>query len=440
MITALVVDDEAGIRIVIAKFLSDMGLDVMEASDGVQAKTIIEAEQPELVLLDLKMPEKDGMTLLREYAGSPPATVVVLTAHGTISDAVEAMKLGAFDFLQKPFDPEELKAVVQKAVAQSAASTSNARPTPGGILGESPEIKKMLGDIRKVAPTDATLLICGETGTGKELCAKAIHETSNRRRGPFVAINCAALPDALVESELFGHEKGAFTGAVSARPGKFEVAAGGTLFLDEVAELPAPAQAKLLRAVQERKIVRLGSVSERDVDIRLVAATHRDLKMESVAGRFREDLYYRLSAVVLHMPALRERKTDIPILAREFLKVHSVKLKKRLEWSDEALEALKRHEWPGNIRELQNVVESTAIFAESNPIRALDVLPMSAAQSPLSTADLESQKSQAEINAIRDALIQEKGNVTRAATRLGVSRRGLQLKLCRFGIESARFR
>lgn len=435
MITALVVDDERGIRTVLVKLLGEMGIDAIEAENGAVAKGSIETESPDLVLLDLKMPEKDGMTLLREFNGCLPSTVVVLTAHGTVQDAVEAMKLGAFDFLQKPFDPEELKAVVQKAVAQLNATTANARPTPAGIIGESQEMKKLLADIQKVSKTDATVLLVGETGTGKELCARAIHETSGRKKGPFVALNCAALPESLVESELFGHEKGAFTGAATARPGKFEIASGGTLFLDEIAELPPPAQAKLLRAVQERKIMRLGSVSERDVDIRLVVATHRDLKQEVSQGRFREDLYYRITAVTLTLPPLRLRKSDISILARAFLTDQSKRLKKNMTWTAEALDSLTRYDWPGNIRELQNVVESTAIFSETNPIQPEDVqLPKEATAGGSADTGLAGKKEQAEIQAIKESLDLEHGNVTRTAARLGLSRRGLQLKLRRFGI------
>ncbi|OGH59561.1 MAG: hypothetical protein A3G34_03970 [Candidatus Lindowbacteria bacterium RIFCSPLOWO2_12_FULL_62_27] len=426
MITALVVDDESGIRTVVGKLLADMGLEVLQAKNGVEAKSCMDADQPELVLLDLNMPEKDGMALLREYGGRLPSTVVVLTAHGTVSDAVESMKLGAFDFLEKPFDAEQMKSVVQKALAQSRASEGDARPTPGGILGESPAIRKLIADIRKVGPTDATVLIVGETGTGKELAARAIHETSKRPAGPFVAVNCAALPETLVESELFGHEKGAFTGATTARPGKFEVAAGGTLFLDEVAELPAPAQAKLLRAVQERKITRLGAVSERPVDLRLVVATHRDLKQEMSSGRFREDLYYRLSAVTLSIPPLRDRAADIRLLADNFLKQHAAKLRRKLTWTGEALDVLERRSWPGNIRELQNVVESAAIFAETDAIGPDAVRDDSAGLPP---SDLSGRRQEAELAAIREALQIEKGNVTRAATRLGLTRRGLQLKL-----------
>src|SRR5216684_2342828 len=413
----LVVDDEQSLRKVLAATLQREGYEVTVCVDGEEAIAALERDGADVVVTDLVMPRMDGLTLLRKVvARHPDVPVIVVTAHGRIDSAVEAMKAGAFDFLAKPFDHGELKAI-----------------------------------IAKVADAPSTVLIQGESGTGKELVATALHETSSRRDRPFIKINCAAIPRELVEAELFGFEKGAFTGAVQSKPGRFELADGGTLFLDEIGEIPLEMQVKLLRAIQESEFERVGGVKTTRVEVRLVAATSRDLGKEIAAGRFREDLYYRLNVVPIHLPALRERREDIPLLVEHFRQKYNARLKKSVEKVEEdALAGLAAYSWPGNIRELENVLERTILFAEGKTIRASD-LPASLRQgqpsaepspvgfAPGSPPGPLKEIVRGQVQAIeRDLIIRglevTGGNVTRTARMLKISRKSLQMKMKEFGL------
>src|SRR6266849_3421425 len=402
-----------------------------------------------LVVTDLVMPRMDGLALLRKVvARHPDVPVIVVTAHGRIDSAVEAMKAGAFDFLAKPFDHGELKAIIAKAARQSDYNQRNVVPEER----QEGAARRYTEMIAKVADAPSTVLIQGESGTGKELVATALHETSSRRDRPFIKINCAAIPRELVEAELFGFEKGAFTGAVQSKPGRFELADGGTLFLDEIGEIPIEMQVKLLRAIQESEFERVGGVKTTRVQVRLVAATSRDLVRETAAGRFREDLYYRLNVVPLHLPPLRERREDIPLLVEHFRQKYNARLGKSVEKiEDEALACLAAYAWPGNIRELENVLERTILFAEGPRIGVTD-LPASLRKQPEGAPAAEAQPSAAsgppgplkeivkgQVQAIeRDLIVRglevTGGNVTRTAKLLKISRKSLQMKMKEFGL------
>ena len=376
-------DDELNLRKVLGAILSRDGYHVLEAADGEQALALVDGSVAALIT-DLKMPRLDGMGLLRRVvADFPEVPVIMITAHGSVDSAVEAVKLGAFDYIEKPFEQSQIRQVVQKAIKQHesdrrAPRAQLARSGPGrfGLVGQSPTLEQLFAVIEKVADTPSTVLISGESGTGKELVARALHAGSSRKDGPFIKINCAAIPKTLVESELFGYEKGAFTGAVGSKPGRFELADAGTLFLDEVGEIPSEMQVKLLRVLQESEFERVGGIKTIKVDVRLVTATNRDLQKEVAAGNFREDLFYRLNVVPIHLPPLRERKTDIPLLVEHFVSKFNERLKKTItRVEDDALERLVAHAWPGNIRELENVLERTMLFAEGPTIRARDLPP-----------------------------------------------------------------
>src|SRR5882762_9755336 len=414
----LVVDDEQSLRKVLAATLQREGYEVQVASDGEEALLALDRDGADVVVTDLVMPKMDGLSLLRKVVVShPDVPVIVVTAHGRVDSAVEAMKAGAFDFVTKPFEHAELQAI-----------------------------------IAKVADAPSTVLIQGESGTGKELVATALHEKSSRRDRPFIKINCAAIPRELVEAELFGFEKGAFTGAVQSKPGRFELADGGTLFLDEIGEIPLEMQVKLLRAIQESEFERVGGVKTTRVEVRLIAATSRDLTREIAAGRFREDLYYRLNVVPVHLPPLRERREDIPLLVTHFVQKYNARLKKNVERvEDDALAALSGYSWPGNIRELENVLERTILFAERPVIRAAD-LPPSLRNRPAVPDDAAPSASglpstpgplkeivKEQVQAIeRDLIVRglevTNGNVTRTAKLLKISRKSLQMKMKEFGL------
>jgi len=430
--------------------------------DGEEAIAALERDGADVVVTDLVMPRMDGLTLLRKVvARHPDVPVIVVTAHGRVDSAVEAMKAGAFDFLAKPFDHEELKAIIAKAARQSDYNQRNVvpeEPQEGAarryteIVGRGKQMQELQQVIAKVADAPSTVLIQGESGTGKELVATALHETSSRRDRPFIKINCAAIPRELVEAELFGFEKGAFTGAVQSKPGRFELADGGTLFLDEIGEIPMEMQVKLLRAVQESEFERVGGVKTTRVQVRLVAATSRDLVRETAAGRFREDLYYRLNVVPIHLPPLRERREDIPLLVEHFRQKYNARLRKNVEKiEDEALSCLAAYAWPGNIRELENVLERTILFAEGPRIGAKD-LPASLRKQPEGAPAADAQLSAAsgppgplkeivkgQVQAIeRDLIVRglevTGGNVTRTAKLLKISRKSLQMKMKEFGL------
>src|SRR5256714_5992118 len=382
----LVVDDEQSLRKVLAATLQREGYEVTVCSNGGDATAALARDGADVVVTDRVMPRMDGLTLLRKVvARHPDVPVIVVTAHGRIDSAVEAMKAGAFDFLAKPFDHQDLKGIIAKASRQSDYNQRNVVPEerPEGsvrryteIVGKGPRMHELQQIIAKVSDAPSTVLIQGESGTGKELVATALHETSVRRDRPFIKINCAAIPRELVEAELFGFEKGAFTGAVQSKPGRFELADGGTLFLDEIGEIPLEMQVKLLRAIQESEFERVGGVRTTKVQVRLIAATSRDLMKEIAAGRFREDLYYRLNVVPVQLPPLRERREDIPLLVEHFRQKYNARLKKNVERiEDDALAALSGYSWPGNIRELENVLERTILFAERPGVRAADPPP-----------------------------------------------------------------
>src|SRR6266404_5152200 len=458
----LVVDDEQSLRKVLAATLQREGYEVSVCSDGEEAISALERDGADVVVTDLVMPRMDGLTLLRKVvARHPDVPVIVVTAHGRIDSAVEAMKAGAFDFLAKPFDHGELKAIIAKAARQSDYNQRNVVPEERQegaarryteIIGRGRQMQELQQVIAKVADAPSTVLIQGESGTGKELVATALHETSSRRDRPFIKINCAAIPRELVEAELFGFEKGAFTGAVQSKPGRFELADGGTLFLDEIGEIPLEMQVKLLRAIQESEFERVGGVKTTRVEVRLIAATSRDLTREIAAGRFREDLYYRLNVVPVQLPPLRERREDIPLLVEHFVQKYNARLKKNVErLEDDALAALSGYSWPGNIRELENVLERTILFAERPVIRAADLppslrnrpsmpddAPPSASGLPSAPGPLKEIVKE-QVQAIeRDLIVRglevTNGNVTRTAKLLKISRKSLQMKMKEFGL------
>ncbi|TAL17866.1 sigma-54-dependent Fis family transcriptional regulator [bacterium] len=380
MTRILVVDDDASLRRVLEYNLAEEGYEVTAAGSGEEALSFLARERFDLVVTDIKMPGMDGMDLLRRVKeGSPDTQVVMITAFGTIEMAVEAMKAGAFEYVTKPFNRDELKLTVKKALRYRTLETENLRLKKEvsrkfgfeNLVGDSPRMQEVFRLVEKVADSDVSVLITGESGTGKELVAKAIHYRSRRSEKPFVAINCAAIPRELLESELFGYRKGAFTGAVRDKKGKFEDAGGGTLFLDEIGELPVELQPKLLRAVQEREITPVGGNAPVRFDARIISATNRDLEAEIAKGRFREDLYYRLAVVPVRLPSLRERPEDIPLLVRHFLE--KLGGGARISIAPEALEALKNHYWKGNVRELENTLERLVILRESDRIRLEDL-------------------------------------------------------------------
>ena len=432
-------------RRVLEAMLRREGYEVITAANGAEALTGMKLDV-HTVITDLKMPVLDGMALLKKLSVEyPDVPVVMITAHGSVENAVEAVKLGAFDYLEKPFEQEQIRQVVAKAMNTYTLARRDARPeeptTTRGrfrLVGESPAIKQIYAVVEKVANTPSTVLITGESGTGKELIARALHENSARHAGPFIKINCAAIPKTLMESELFGYEKGAFTGAVGAKPGRFELAHGGTLFLDEIGEIPVEMQVKLLRVLQESEFERVGGIKTIKVDVRLVTATNRDLLQDISAGSFREDLYYRLNVVPIHIPPLRERREDIPLLVDHFLAKFNDRLKKQIS-------RMVSHHWPGNIRELENLMERTMLFCERPEIQVADLPPeiggLPAAAAPASAAASLKEAVRAETERVERELIQKAldetgGNVTQAARKLKISRKSLQTKMKELGLRT----
>jgi nitrogen regulation protein NR(I) len=457
----LIVDDEPNLRKILSAQLSRDGYDVLTAEDGEQGLQALRDHHIDLVITDLKMPKVDGMTLLREaLREEPQLPIVMITAHGTVDTAVEALKTGAFDYLTKPFDKDEVRQIVAKALKTRQLAGEDATPLDAagarfGIIGAAPAIIDLYAVLERVADTPTTALITGESGTGKELVARALHDHSSRKDKPFIKVNCAAIPKELIESELFGYERGAFTGAVTSKPGRFELANGGTLFLDEIGEIPVEMQVKLLRALQESEFERVGGIKTIRVDVRLVAATNRDLKKLIAAGSFREDLFYRLNVVPIRLPALRERAGDIPLLVGHFLTKFNGRLKKHVTSVEpEALDVLSVHSWPGNIRELENVIERAVLFCDSQSVRVGDLPPEVRGGTPpsppvhVSDADLQAAlssegglkehvkvaMSRLERELVSRALEQTNGNVTHAARLLKISRKGLQLKMKELGL------
>ncbi|MEJ5347707.1 MAG: sigma-54 dependent transcriptional regulator [Desulfosoma sp.] len=379
----LIIDDEKNYLIILEDLLTEEGHHVMTAESGRDGLEIVQNNDLDVVITDMKMPGMDGMQVLEQVlAFNADLPVIMMTAFGTVEKAVEAMKKGAFHYILKPFENEELKVLVQKAVEHHQIKRQNRQMKDilaeqhqfHNIVGKSEPMQRVYALIRKVAPTKATVLITGESGTGKELIARAIHFNSPRKTGPFISVNCGALPENLLESELFGHERGAFTGAVGLRKGRFELAHGGTLFLDEISEMSPPLQVKLLRALQEMRFERVGGTETLHVDVRVVAASNRNLKEEVAAGRFRSDLFFRLNVVHVQLPSLRERPSDIPLLAQHFLRKYEKQTgREGLRFRPETLRALLDYSWPGNVRELENVVERAVILCPDQEITLEDL-------------------------------------------------------------------
>ena len=378
----LVVDDERAIRNTLREILEYEKYMVDEAQNGQEAIEKVQSNDYDLVLCEIKMPGIDGIEVLDKILEQGETPVIMISGHGTIDTAVEAIKKGAFDYISKPLDLNRLLVSVRNALDRSRllTETRNLRKRVlknNQIIGESNAIKNVLAMLERVAPTNARVLITGENGTGKELVARALHENSPRAHNPFVEVNCAAIPSELIESQLFGHEKGSFTSAIKQRKGDFELANGGTLFLDEIGDMSLSAQAKVLRSLQENKITRVGGEKEIPVDVRIIAATNKDLKAEIAKGNFREDLYHRLSVIIIHVPSLAERTEDIPLLAKHFMEIISAEMgKPPLEFTPDSLEALKKRKWTGNVRELRNMVERLAILCD-RVITAEDVIKYS---------------------------------------------------------------
>jgi DNA-binding NtrC family response regulator len=443
----LVVEDEEKLRRVIEVQLSSAGFEVDQA--GTAEEGLKRADRADLVLTDLRLPGMNGLELLqairRQNATTP---VIVITAYGTVENAVEAMKAGAFDFLPKPFSMDHLMTVVTKALEVRALRDENRqlkeelgrRYSFENIIGRSPAMQEIFATIERVAPTRATVLIAGESGTGKDLIARAIHYHSPRRDRPFVKINCTTIPENLMESELFGYEKGAFTGATTSKPGRFELADTGTVFLDEIGDVPPNIQVKLLRVLQEHEFERLGSNKTRQIDVRVIAATNADLRAALEHGEFREDLYYRLNVVPINVPPLRERKEDIPALAEHFVRKYAAELGSPVKAiSEEALAVLRAHHWPGNVRELENVIERSLVLCSGEILEASDI-KLDAARNarggdePLLPPGMTLEEHEREL--IRKALEKAKGNKSQAARLLGLSRNALRYRLSQMGIES----
>jgi len=448
----LIVDDELNMRLVLSAMLKKEGFDVSAAANGREALQILQSTNVAVVITDLKMPDIDGMELLtRVSERHPEIPVIMITAHGTIATAVEALKKGAFDYITKPFDLDDLKNIVSKAVRTRVLKESELSVAPSeveriGMIGTSPKTMEVFEAIKRVAPTTTTVMITGETGTGKELVADAIHYNSPRKKNPLIKINCAAIAETLMESELFGYEKGAFTGAAVTKPGKFELAHKGTLFLDEVAEIPREMQVKLLRVLQEQEFERVGGLRTIKVDVRIIAATNQNLSRQVQTGNFREDLYYRLNVFPIDIPPLRERKEDILPLIVYFLDKFNKKLGLAVGMDNDVKDVLRSYEWPGNIRELENLIERMMLLARNNQITlqeipaefkdAVDKVAVSldeGGDKPLK-AYMRGQVENVERQMILKCLEESGGNVTQAAKKMGLSRKGLQLKMIKYNL------
>jgi len=444
-IDLLVVDDDYEFRETLRNRFARHGFEVQAAASGEEALGLAQRRHFDVAIFDIMMPGMNGLTLLTRFKEThPECEVILLTGQGSIETAVEAMKLGAYDYLQKPFPLKELEAVASKASERRHLRKENTQlkallekvQPPAEMIGQSPAMQDVFRLIQRAGPSDKAILILGESGSGKELVARALHRASRRAERPMVVINCAALPETLLESELFGHEKGAFTGAVSTKPGLFEVADGGTLFIDEIGELPGSLQAKLLRVLEDGSLRRIGSIQERRVNVRLLAATNRDLSKEVEAKRFREDLYYRINVMSLELPPLRQRKGDIGLLIDHFLGPG---------WEIEpaALEAMERYAWPGNVRQLINALERAKILAESEVIR-LQNLPREVVAPPappraaeIQVGDLTDDLAAIQRSKVVEVLRRESGNKSKAARALGIERRKLYRLLERYAIANS---
>ncbi|MDR3566970.1 MAG: sigma-54 dependent transcriptional regulator [Syntrophobacteraceae bacterium] len=454
--TILIADDDRSHRLMLTTMMDEWGFDTAEACDGEQALDIVRSKPVDMILMDMRMPKIDGIEATRAICSyNPSIPIVIVTAYSSIPTAVEAVKSGAFDYVTKPIDFDTLRVVMERALEHTRLRDENeslrgelARFQTSELTGASPAMQKLLEMIALVAPTDTTVLITGESGTGKGLIARAIHANSARREKPLIEVNCAAIPETLIESELFGHEKGAFTGADKQRKGRFTSADSGTIFLDEIGELPLPMQAKLLRAIQEGEIQRVGSDGAIPVDVRVIAATNRNIEKMVKEGLFREDLFYRLNVFALAAPPLRERVEDIPALAQGFLARFSRKSGKVVRTiPPRAMDLLLRYTWPGNVRELENAMERAVILLRGDSISPAELpLPVQAveeqgeekaplprpAENGFGEADLACIEKQAILNKLQETA----GNKSEAARRLGITRRTLKLKLKKYGSET----
>ena len=436
----IVVEDEKIVRVSLVDALKAEGYTVLSVEDGNDAVAALEGGQFSLVITDIRLPGAGGLEILRKSLAESPATpVVMMTAYGNIKDAVEAMRLGAFDYITKPFDLDEMLLTVGRALNVRSLTEANIRMRKElsnyygapQIIGESKAMQAVFGLLEKISRTESTVLILGESGTGKELVASTIHFQSSRKDKPIIRVNCAALPDELIESELFGYEKGAFTGALARKPGRFEMADGGSIFLDEIGDLPTLTQTKLLRVLEEQTFERLGGTSSVTIDVRIITATNKDLPKEVQKGRFREDLYYRLNVIPIELPPLRDRKEDIPLLVDTFSRKFNDQMGSDVSFSPEAIETLMNYPFPGNVRELMNVVERCVALTDSGGVQPAD-LPAHIAKSRQEKtilASLQEITGEAERDHIRRILSLTRGNRSKAADILGVSRKTLWEKI-----------
>ena len=446
--TILVVDDDYAHRTMLKTLITGWGYDVREADDGAAAVEAVGKEPLDLVLMDIRMARVSGIEALEGIRKFNPALpVILMTAYASVETAVEALKKGAYDYLTKPLDFDELRLALERALEHRHLREENrmlreslgARFDRGSLIGRSAAMTRLLDLVAQVAPSEATVLVTGESGTGKEMIAGAIHTNSPRKSGPFIRINCAAITETLLESELFGHEKGSFTGADRRKEGKFRLADRGTIFLDEVSEMSLGMQVKLLRVLQEREFSRVGGEEVIRVDVRVIAATNRDLLRAVAEGRFREDLYYRLNVVNLRVPALRERREDIPLLAQHFLKIFAERNRKALKgFTPRAMDRLLRYSWPGNVRELMNTVERGVVLCRGDVLDEQDVAPVLEAEVPQAAAAVPAAAGASledvEKITILKTLDETDGNKSEAARRLGITRRTLHLKLKKYGL------
>ncbi|NNE08901.1 MAG: sigma-54-dependent Fis family transcriptional regulator [Gemmatimonadetes bacterium] len=445
----LVVDDERGIQTSLKGILEYEDYQVSVASNGEEALEIIRNGDPNLVLLDIKMPGMDGLEVLAEAMRiRRDLVIIMISGHGTVQTAVDATKLGAFDFLEKPLDRDRLLLTVRNGLEQRRLTVENllfreSMDERYRIVGNSPVISRIMKTIEKVGPSSGRVLITGENGTGKELVARALHNASPRAKRPFVEVNCAAIPEELIESELFGHEKGSFTGATSLRIGKFELANGGTLFLDEIGDMSLSAQSKVLRALELGEVARVGGSRTIRVDVRVIAATNKDVGAEVQAGRFREDLFYRLNVVPINVPPLRDRREDIAILARYFMEryCHESSSKMRT-FSEDAIELLRRHDWPGNVRELRNTIERVAILSDSDIVEPADLPDFGgdAGRAPGaaftdSSATFQEFKERAEEAFLRKKLDENQWSIAKTARELDMQRSNMYKKIEKYGLK-----
>lgn len=443
--TVCLIEDEKIMRVTLEDALKGAGYEVVSFETGAAGLEALRNAPCDVVVTDVRLPDMDGFDIVREITRQGGSQVIVMTAFGTIKDAVEAMKLGALDYITKPFSLDEFLLLVERALELKRLKEDNIRLRKDlnrcyrapNIVGESAAMKKVFSLAERISASDSTVLILGESGTGKELVATALHYQSHRKEKPLIKVNCAALPEGLIESELFGHEKGAFTGAVRRKPGRFELASGGTIFLDEIGDVPLSTQSKILRVIQERQFERIGGTATLTVDVRILAATNRNLEEEVRAGRFREDLYYRLNVIPLVLPPLRERREDIPGLIEFFMDKYRKKLSKNVRLSGETVEALLAYDYPGNVRELENAIERCVTLSGSNVI-GKEELPDAVAtrQQAAGSLLLSDVAADAEKNHILEVLKTTRGGKTSAAKILGISRKTLWEKMNAYGIKS----